>query len=382
MSAPTATPVPTETAADEAAVLLPSDVFFVRRVPLDPAGDAAMQVELALESSAPFAVAQLYYGYLRADDGASALIFATHRRLFAEESWDGASVVLPDFVALLGEPPAGARVRLWREGSVAVAVGFDGAALPAVVLGRKLIGFDANAEIAELVDEVQRRLGVAASVDELSGLVRAEPTKDGQVFSLQGTPPAIARFTEAQLATMDVRDKAVLSARRAAQRRDRLLWRVFLAAAVLGLVAGVLELGRFAGRMVVDRQRAAERATAPEVEKIQTAQTLGTRIEEMSQRRLRAFEMLAVINAVRPQGLMFTRAVTNGRDMLEVEGQSANSDNVGAYESALRGLPQLASVEFPDVRLREGVTTFQFSVRFKDGALNAIAGTETEGVQP
>lgn len=381
MSAPSTLPAPSAASLPDGAVLLRSDAFFVRRIPLDAGGDAAMQAELAIESSAPFALTQLYYGFLRAEDGASALVFATHRRLFPEESWDGAPVVLPAFAALLGAPPAGASIRLWRDGEVLTAVGWDGAALPAVVLARPIAGADEATTTAALIDEVQRRLGVAASTEEWTGPVRSEAGNGGQTFTLAGKRAEPVSFSDEQLATMDVRDKTVLAERRTTQQRDRLLWRVFLGAVGVLALAGLLEAGMFAGRALIERQRAVQRTLAPEVEKIQTAQALGARIEEMAQRRLRAFEMLTAINGVRPAGVMFTRAVTNGRDTLEVEGQSANSDNVGTYETALRGLSSVAAVEFPDVRLREGVTTFQFSVRFKDGAFSTATAAPAGGDQ-
>lgn len=380
MPATTPPPVPDAPSSLDGAVLLPAEAFFVRRLALDPAADVATQVELALETSAPFAVGQLFYGYLRAADGASALVFATHRRLFAAESWDGASVVLPEFLALLDGAPTSAAVRVWRNHSGAVAMAWDGGALPAVVVARKFsdeTGEEADTDAVR--DEALRRLGRSAQIEEFFGQVQTEFEKDELVLRLGRLA---ARFGASERETMDVRDKAVLAERRKRQQRDRLLWRVLAGSLAALALAGVLELTMFGGRAWLGRAQATQREVAVEVEKIKTAQTLGTRIEEMSQRRLRAFEMLAVINQVRPAGLVFTRAVTNGRDVLEIEGQSANSDNVGAYESALRALPQLAGVEFPDVRLREGVTTFQFSVRFKDGALTNVSGTQPPAEVP
>ena len=370
--------LPTDATALDAVVLLPSESFFARRIPLDPAGDAATQAELALETSAPFALAQLFYGFVVAPDGQSALVYATHRRLFSAESWDGARVVLPSFIALLGDAPNRPKLRVWREHGVVTLAGFDGGALPSVVLARKLEGPESEVEL--WLAEARRRLGVSeVETEEFSGPAQTAPVKDGLEFTLGAARQITARFPEAQLAAMDVRDKAVLAERRATQQRDRLLWRVLLTAVGVLALAAVLEAGMLVGRAVLERQRTAQRAVAGEVSRIQTAQTLGTRIEEMSQRRLRAFEMLAVINQVRPAGLMFTRVVTNGRDTLEVEGQSANSDHVGTYETALRALPQLGAVEFPDVRLREGVTTFQFTARFKEGVLSGVGGSGATG---
>jgi len=174
---------------------------------------------------------------------------------------------------------------------------------------------------------------------------------------------------------MDVRDKAVLADRRATQQRDRFLWRVLQVTVGCIAFAAVLELGAFLGGVLLNQQREAQRILAPDVEKIQTAQTLGTRIEEMAQRRLRAMEMLAVLNTVRPGGVVFSRSVTNGRDTIEIEGQSANADNVGTFESSARALPQVATLEVSNIRLIEGVTTFRVVATFKDGSLAAVTGT-------
>ena len=95
----------TVSTATDSPVWLPSEAFFVRRITLDPANAAGPQAELAVEAAAPFALEQVYYGYLAAPDRQTALIFATHRRIFPGDGWPDAAVVLPAFAALLGEPP-------------------------------------------------------------------------------------------------------------------------------------------------------------------------------------------------------------------------------------------------------------------------------------
>lgn len=373
----TATPVATP--ADEP-MLLPAEAFFVRRVALDAAADAAGQVEIALEAGAPFAVAQLFYGFLRSASGQHALVFATHRRRFAAESWDGAAAVLPKFVALLGEPPDGERIRVWHRPDAIVAAAWDGAGeLPAFVLARAADAATAGAVREELSAELSRRLGHEVTVEEFSGEATIETLKAGgwqfTVGKVGGGRPLASRYDAAAIETMDVRDKAVLAERRSALQRDRMLWRV-LQTAVGGLIlAGLLELVMVAGGVLLRQQREAQAQVAPEVERIQTAQSLGTRIEEMSRRRLRPFEMLAVLNAVRPSGVLFTRSVTNGQGSIEIEGQTANADSVGAFESALRALPAIETLEVRDLRLREGLTTFQLAATFREGSLATVTGT-------
>lgn len=368
-------------------VFLPAESFFVRRVPLDPGAEPAGQIELALEAGAPFGLPQLYYGYLRTSDGTQALVFATHRRLFAAEAWDGASTVLPGFAALLGHPPAEMRIRTWQRPERLVVAAWDGAGeLPAVVLARAIDPTNADAVREELLAEVTRRLGRSAAVEEFSGEVQIAPAKSGGLeltLAGGGGRKIVASVDPVALETMDVRDKAVLATRRAVQRRDRLLWRVLGGAAGAIVLCAVLELVLVAGGVLVRQQRAAEAQVAPEVERIQTAQALGTRIEEMSRRRLRPFEMLAVLNQARPAGVMFTRSTTVGQGSIEIEAETANADSPGAYETALRALPAIESLEVRDLRLRNGLTTFQLVATFREGTLAGVAGTGTgAGGQP
>lgn len=374
----------TPAAALDETVVLPAEAFFVRRVPLDPAAEVAEQVELALETHAPFGAAQLFHGYLRAADGATALIFATHRRLFAAEAWDGAAAVLPAFVALLAEPPNGHTIRVWSDGSSLAVLGWDGTgSLPAVVLARKIEAATEASERAALFAELKNRLGELGATQEFVGPISVSSVKDGWQFSVarRAGVPLVSRYAEAEVQAMDVRDKTVLAERRATQQRDRLLWRVLVGAFGCIALAGLLELGSFLGGILLRQQREAQAVLAPAVEKIQTAQTLGTRIDEMAQRRLRAFEMLAVINSVRPSGLTFNRSATSGRDTIEIEGQAPNADNVGVFESAVRLLPQLASVEMSGVGVRDGMTNFRLTAVFKDGTLAAVSGTDNGGAK-
>lgn len=372
---------PPPAAATEDIALLPAEAFFVRRIEIDPGSDLASQAELALEASAPFGVDQLYYGFLGAPDGKSALVFATHRRLFAGAEWPRAAAVLPAFVALLGDPPATHRIRLWQEGERFTAAAWDGNnALPAVVLSR-LVGEEGDAATqSALLAEVQRRLGQEADVEEFSGPVQTNTVRKGKDVELSisarnsGRRVAIA-LDRAAIESVDVRDKTVLATRRQAARRDRFLWLGF-AGSLAGLaLAAFLDLANFGGAALLRKQRSAQDQVATAVKKIETAQTLSARIEEMGQRRLQPFEMIAAINGPRPDDIKFTRATTSGQNTLEIEAQTSNSSSVGTYETALRALPALAKLEIRDLRLREGVTTFQLSATFKPGALSAAGGS-------
>ncbi len=375
-------PTQTVSTATDTPVWLPSEVFFVRRITLDPASEVGPQAELAMEAAAPFALEQVYYGYLAAPDRQTALIFATHRRIFPGDGWPDAPVVLPAFAALLGEPPPAPRVRLWHTGAGLVAAAWDGnGPLPALVLARQTEPAEEASARAALLEEVARRLGGRkAELEEFSGPVASASAKKGQGIELRlgvrgSDRSLVTTLVPAALEAMDVRDKAALTARRQVQRRNRLLWGALMASLAGIVLAIVLEGVILAGGVALRRWRTAQEQLADAVRKIETAQSLSTRIEEMAQRRLRPFEMIAVLNENRPPSIQFLRCVTSGQNTLEIEGQTNNASSVGAYETVLRGLPVLESVEIRDVRLREGTTTFQLAAVFKPG-LGLQAETE------
>lgn len=357
----------------------------MRRIALEVGSDVASQVELALEAGAPFALEQLYHGFLPAPDGRSALVFASHRRIFPNEDWTGARVILPAFVALLSESPGAGRLRLWSaDGSLTIAAWDSSGPLPVLVLARQCEANNERAVRADLLTEVGRRLpGQKWELEEFSGPVEIKPTAKGQGIELQlkaanSSRALVTMLDPAALETMDVRDKVVLAARRQNLRRDRLLWGALVAVVTGIVIALVLELGLFAGGLLLKKQRAAQAKLAVEVSKIETAQALSARIEEMGQRQLRPLEMIAAVNNVRPASIQFTRCATSGLNTLEIEAQTNNATSVGTYETALRGLTVLESAEIRDVRLRDGLTTFQLTAVFKAGALAAMESPATE----
>jgi hypothetical protein len=126
-------------------------------------------------------------------------------------------------------------------------------------------------------------------------------------------------------------------------------------------------------------RRAAARVTAqaPEVARVETAQALANSIAERSQKRLMPFEMLALINPVRPEQIEFSRVLSRSITTLEVEGQTTDPSAVGTYEVALRGLPAVASAQARDVRTRDGATTFTLAIDFKpEGLRDPVPASE------
>lgn len=343
-------------------ILLPGDRFFVRRIPLAPDSDPAPQIELALEALSPFPPAQLYFGWVVAPDRRHAVLYATYRRNFSAEetaAWPGAEAVLPDFIAWLsaGTPQPGAV--LHRDAHRLTLVRHDGeSGLPASL--HAVTAPDGN------LDSARARLPLPpAGLRSVDGAPSLQPAPGG-AWSVS-TAGCSVTLTGDFLRAADVRDKTVLAAHRRTRRRD--LW---LARAFAGLAAGLAlcaaaDLALAAGRAALAAQKGALNAQSSAVEEVRSAQSLAVKLEELAEQRLRPFEMLAAVNAVRPASIEFSRVATEGLRRLSIRAQTANAADLPAFEGALRQLPGIEKAELEDRRARDGFTTFQLEITFRTG---------------
>jgi len=169
--------------------------------------------------------------------------------------------------------------------------------------------------------------------------------------------------------TMDVRDKADLAALRRTQGRDLLLWRIFLGSlAAIGLM--LLGLVVLAGEGLWERAREAKvTAQQPVVDQIMTAQSLATRTDELSSKRLLPLEMISIVSERKPPVIQFLRATTSGLYTLTVDAQTTSPSDVAAFRSALAEQPACAKVEVRDQRTRDNLMTFTLVITFKPEAL-------------
>lgn len=350
-------------------VLVASGKFLIRSVPLAAGAPVADQVDLALEGLSPFPLSQLYYGHAVDVARGRALVFAAYRRNFSADetaAWAEAAAVMPRLALWCGEEQApGAVIRLWHDGDVTELAAWDGqSSLPALVQARRA---DPEGEPA-WISEVRQRLGLPenAPVERLGGTVAVWIENRRLVVGLEGAARA-ARFDSAAVDALDVRDKGVLMARRAQVRRDRLWWGAF-AGVLAGLAACVvLEGGLLGLRAWLAAQREALGARAPAAARIEAAQDLAIRLEQMATQRVMPFEMLAAINDRRPRTVEFTRVATAGLWRMDIEAQTVNAGDLRDFEAELRRLEAVARVAVQDSRTRDGLTTFRLEVEFKPG---------------
>ncbi len=379
-------PAPAASASPAAAganvVLLPDARFFVRAVPVNAAAGAeavSREVELALEVVSPFPVSQLFYGHLWHPESAHALVFAAFRRRFTDDeqaAWGEAERVVPHFVLATGLNPGVGRT---------VVLG-DGASLTAVYWGEPGPVPSRVATVPVLPDatDAQRTAGRLA-------LLRAVGSVGAGVVDLPMPVPTLEEANEQRVtwtagehvlslplsegSDLDVRDKGQLAARRTSRRRARLLWRGFLAG-VGALVLLALGEAALIGLRTWETGRLARvEAQQPAVDRIMSQQALATRIEELSTKQLRPFEMISLVTVAgnpgtqKPASVQFIRTVTSGLYTLEIEAQTKVGGDLALYQAALRQNPAVASVEVAKHDLRDATTTFVLVITFKPEAL-------------
>ena len=354
---------------------LPDALFFTRAVPVAAgvsSAEAAAQIELALESVAPFPLAQLYYGWCWTPGAEEALVFAAYRRRFTTEqtaAWAEAELVLPAFVAVLGAQVVPATTVVLNSAEGLTAVHWEKSSAPARVLCRPLAPDATPEQRAQSRDELLRAIGESKKVIDVDSPVLPETAASDREVAFRAGD-FVSRFSTGGAAALDVRDKAELAARRGARQRDLLLWRLALgcAAALLLLVVG--EIALFGGKKWNDTRLAKVRAQKPTVDKIMSAQSLALRIEELATKRLLPFEMIEVLldEDRLPPEIQFTRVFTStqtGLHTLKVEAKSTNVGQIGVYEAKLRTLPMIQKIETQIGPTVGNAATFNLNVAFK-----------------
>ncbi|HYC70704.1 MAG TPA: hypothetical protein VEB66_05825 [Opitutaceae bacterium] len=352
-----------------AVVLATSERFFVRSVPLASDSPAAAQVELALEALSPFPLAQLYHGYATDAAGGHALVFAAYRRAFSAEEtagWGAADTVVPELALWLGaSAPKQPAIWMRENDGLTELAAWDGrSSLPVFVQARRL---EPGQEDAWL-EEVRARTGLpaGASVRRAAGpLVIRRDQRTLVIATAAGEFES--RFGLGVLDQLDVRDKSALAANRGRAARDRVLWRAFAGTLAALAACALLDGGLALGRSWLAKRRALVATQAPVAARIEAAQDLAGRLEQIATQRVMPFEMLAAVNDRRPRTVEFTRVTTSGLWRMDIEAQTVNAGDLRDFETQLRRLGSVARVAVRDPRMREGLTTFRLEVEFKPG---------------
>jgi hypothetical protein len=367
-----------------AVTMLPDAMFFTREVPVTAgatAAEAASQVELAIEAIAPFPLAQLYYGWFWKPGAERAMVFAAYRRRFTSEQtaeWPSAELVMPTFAGVLGMDVQPSTTVVLHAPEGVTAVHWDDPAVPSAILFRPVAPDAREDERALQRDELLRALGGSGSVIEVAIPLVPDPVqRDGELVFR--APQVVSRLPAPIAAALDVRDKGELAARRAARRRDVMMWRVTLGAAAALVLLALGELALLGGHAWQDLRLTRLRAQQPTVDKIVSLDSQARRIQELTTQRLLPLEMVTVLVGEdlsrKPADINFTRVRAEqaaGLYTVIVNGQTSNTAQINVYESLISQLPEVERVESHIDQMRGNVTTFTLTVTFKPGAVKPV----------
>ncbi|MDF9826127.1 LysM repeat protein [Ereboglobus sp. PH5-10] len=388
-------------------VLLPDTQFFVRAIPVSEdqtPEELSTQVELALETLAPFPIAQMYYGYHWRPGARHALIHAAYRKRFSQasvETWPAADAVLPAFATLLN-PAAGpgTTALLSTPDSLTAIHWADSSGVPALVISRAypepdddkppLSETDRDAARAALRNELLRATPGTIHLHEYEypALDTVPPPARADNALVFATPPAkntrttpsTTTFTTAQLDMLDVRDKAELVARRASRRRDLLLWRAFLGCLSLLALCALIDIALKGGKFLQEKRIYQVKEQAPHVAEIDRANTLATRIEDLSTKRLLPFEMIDLLRPALPDTIVFTRVITRSLNSIEIQARTNRAADFNSFRTSLVSLPAIEKLDINNPATRDGSTTFTMLITFKPGTV--IAAEDIPPPQP
>jgi len=360
-------------------VLLPDALFFNRSVPviLEAAGEGATappgiasQVELALESLAPFPLAQLYYGFYWRTGASSALVFAAYRRRFTAEQaelWQGAELVVPTFAVLLGAEVEPATTLVLTQPDSLTVVHWAGGSVPSGVWVHPFSPEASEEERAQARQSLLRGVESRKVIDLTEPPAPQPRRNDREIVFASGD--VTFRLPVEVVTDLDIRDKAELAQLRRAQKRDVILWRVAMVCVIAMGALALGEVGLFGGGLWLKARRTLLAARSPLVEQIIAAQEVANRINDLSTQRLLPIEMILAVSKVRPPSISFSRTSTSGLYTLMVDAYTPNAGDIGVFKNNLDALPYCASVSIKNPQTRDKVATFSLVAVFKPGGL-------------
>lgn len=364
-------------------VLLPDTHFFCRSLPVNAGGqlsEVAAQSELAIEGMSPFPIAQMYQGCFWRPGWKHACVYASYRKRFTTEqieAWSDAEVVVPAFAALLNaKVSSSTTVLYWTEKTLTAVRWEEADDAPVSVLAKEVPLTLQPEERAGFRDAFLKESGASINVIE----AETPPTFEGKAGddSLVFRSGALeSGYAREELDVLDVRDKEEMVSRRRSRARDLVLWRTLLGMVAAIFLCGILEVGLVGGRLWQKSRAGRVAAQEPRVNKILLTQNLARRIDELSTKRMRPFEMISMISEKLPSSVIFTSVTVNGLYSLDLEAQAGVSEDVNTFHASLTSMPGIEKVETKFSRVQNGQTKFGFVITFRPQVLQALEGARS-----
>ncbi|PTX91644.1 hypothetical protein DB354_17395 [Opitutus sp. ER46] len=365
-------------------MLLPDGLFFNRAVPISAGAtpqEAATQVELALESIAPFPLSQMFYGWYWVPGADHAFVYAAYRRRFTTDqtaSWGQAELVAPASAALFGGAVGPATTLLLAGAEGLTAVHWETPQVPSQVVYRPYAPEATEEDRAAVREEVLRSLGGSKTVVDLLVPPVADPSYSDKEITFR-SGDFVSRLPSSVASALDVRDKGELEALRAARKRDVAFWRVALGCVAALFLLGVGELALIGGHAWQQVRVAEVNGRAPAVRKIEEAQDLAATVQGLVTKRFLPLEMITAVLGVnaerKPSDVVITRIQSSAGDAargaftIVLELETTNPAQVPAYGNELKKLPECEDVHVEVQQSQGGRSRFRVLVTFKPGIL-------------
>ena len=381
-------------------VLVPGNWFVSRAFSL-PEGLRAKEIEefaeLSVEEISPFNLEQMHWGYFHNDETARIFIYAAYdvklRKDMADsESYDYA---FPDFAQTFGlrfEEPT--LVFLLHDFTLCGILLPANDFVPQTIVGITLDEEFTDEDLVAAKEVVTRR--VETQVNRSLEPTLAEPVsnfnevvvsdrvniRDWEYDEAKGKPSLrlISKYESGdpwevsisstpQLWAMDVRKSEAKESLVKRQGWTLWYWRASLLVLLLFLLLAVAEIGLVMLTKWYQRELEVALALQPQAEEVQQKADILAKINQITTNQLLPFEMLDVVNQLRPSTIYFTRFSTEGGNAIRVDAVGLPNSNINAFEEALREDPYISNVEISNNQVRNNLSSFRLRVEFKQGGL-------------
>lgn len=171
----------------------------------------------------------------------------------------------------------------------------------------------------------------------------------------------------------------MIAIEQADQSNQRFLQWLAAAAAAIVLLAAI-QAGSILWQVYLNRLAASVTAEQPHTDQLQARFRLMERLQQMGTTAWSPFDLLSVVNSIRPPGIHFLSSQLVAKDYVEIRGIANTVETVNRFENLLLQSPAIESVERISLQSR-GEVTFTIAVHFH-WPLPAVTETSNVAVVP
>ncbi|MEM7790193.1 MAG: PilN domain-containing protein [Verrucomicrobiota bacterium] len=362
-------------------LIVPGYLFFIESIPVpDELVPEELEefAELSLESTAPFPLDQLFWGFFQADGSSKILIYAAHKERLRSNGYtdfEDYTWVLPDFATLFGAKfPEDTALLLKTTDSLSLLHFQKESRQPlnivcrppekseeAVVADLQELLPEAPSHVEPLAIQAER---IELDDNELITFYFKTAEEEYSVYDI-GEWTKISPESPA-LWRADIRSNGYKDAERKKRRLSGILARVAGWAAIFIIVLIVAEVVLFGGRFWLGGKEKRILEQEPAVLRIENQISLIEKLDQVATNEMRPINMLEAMNQVRPSGIYFTETSTDALNQITVEGVANTVTDFNRYITKLGNSGSFKLIGDPKYITRKGETTFSVTLTYNN----------------